>query len=83
MPLPDLQIISEAGGYVVALGTLLGVLWLVVTGRLVPGSIHERETRRADALDGRVDALVESGKETSGLLRTVVALLEERQHGAR
>jgi hypothetical protein len=48
--LPDLTALSQAGGWVVAVATLLAVLGLIVTGKLVPGPTHDRALKREDDL---------------------------------
>ena len=82
MALPDLAILSDAGGWVLSVAVMLGILGLVITGRLVPGPTHDREVRRGDAQDVRLDALAEIAKEQTSLLKTLLAL-QERPRGTR
>jgi hypothetical protein len=76
MPLPNLPLLAEAGGWVIAIAVLLSVLWLVIRGDLVPGKSHQREVERADALDDVVDKLTEASKEQTSIMRTLLALTE-------
>jgi hypothetical protein len=81
MDLPDLTGLAEVGGWVFSSAVLSGVLWLIVTGKLVAGPSHSREATRADKQDDRLDKLTDAVKDSSGVLRTVLALLESRQRG--
>lgn len=42
MTLPDLKPLADAGGWVVAVAVVIGVLTLIVMGKLVPGPTHDR-----------------------------------------
>ena len=82
MDFPDLTGMANVGGWVFSSAVLAGVLWLIVTGKLVAGPSHAREATRADKQDDRLDKLTDAVKESSSLLKTVVALLEREQRGS-
>ena len=79
VPLPDLAQLNEAGGWVVAVAVVVGVIALVVTGRLVPGPSHDREVVRGDKQDDRLDSMTELLHGVLNQLRVVTALLEDRR----
>lgn len=83
MPDLDLTSLADVGGWVFSSAVLASVLWLIVTGKLVASGSYQREANRADKQDERLDKLTDAVKESSGLLQTVVALLEREQRGTR
>lgn len=78
MPPINLELLSEAGGWVVAAATLIGVIGLLLKGLLIPGPVYQREVKRSDELDERLDTMADAMKEQTGSMRTLLALSERR-----
>ena len=53
----------------------VGIITLIITGQLVPGRTHDREIRRADAYDLKLDKLADAMHE----LATATKALAERR----
>ena len=53
----------------------VGIITLIITGQLVPGRSHDREVKRADALDAKLDLMAEALRD----LATATRALTERR----
>lgn len=54
MTLPDLKPLADAGGWVVAVAVVIGVLTLIVMGKLVPGPTHDRYVALVEELQHKL-----------------------------
>lgn len=72
MALPDLNALADAGGWLVAVGSLLSILGLILTGHLVPGRTHDREVKRGDSLDETLRTTTDTLRELTAHVDTVI-----------
>lgn len=54
MTLPDLKPLADAGGWVVCVAVVIGVLTLLVMGKLVAGPTHDRTTALVEDLQKKL-----------------------------
>ena len=76
--MPDAALFKDMGGWAAFATLALTVISLIVMGKLVPGPSHDRETRRADALDTRLDTLTTDQHDMAANVKTLAELLLDR-----
>ena len=76
--MPDAALFKDMGGWAAFATLALTVISLIVMGKLVPGVQHDRETKRADALDARLDTLATDVHDLVAHVKTLSELLLDR-----
>lgn len=75
--MPELQQLLDAGGWVVCVGVLIGLLNAFRTGALVSGPTHKREIERGDRAEKAAEAAARANVRLLGRISEL-----ERTHRA-
>lgn len=67
--------ILDAGGWVACSIVLTGVLFAIVRGLLVPGSLYKREVDRADTATNQLERQNDLGEKLTTQVETLVQLV--------
>lgn len=78
-----IKAILDAGGWLACAGVLAAVLFLIVKGYLVPGSIYRREVDRANTATNQLERQNDLGETLTTQVDTLIQLVADVLGGRR